>query len=442
VRVSYASDLRLVLKGRDFRRLFATRLVSAVSDGVFQVGVAGYVLFSPESQATATEAAATAAVLLLPYSVLGPFAGVFIDRWRRRQILVYAPLIRAAILCVTAVLLAYGQDGAPFLLSALLVLGVNRFFLSALSAALPHVVGRDELITANAVSVTSGTMAAFAGAGIGFLLRRLLFGADQVGTAMILLCSAAAYLATSLIATRLGRDLLGPEFRTTRPEARAAVRQVLRGLLDGARHVRARRPAAAALAAIGVHRFLYGITTIMTVLLFRNLFAGSALAGLGGFALALVVSGIGYFLAAVITPMVTERISKEAWITIQLAFAGVAEFALGAPFTPVPFIVGGFLLGIAAQGVKLCVDTIVQTIILDAYRGRVFSFYDMIFNGLYVAGFAAAAAILPPSGKSYPALALIGAGYLVAAAGYRPVAGTRRPDVMSGATSPPPPSRP
>ncbi|GLY78238.1 MFS transporter [Actinoallomurus iriomotensis] len=415
--VSYASDLRLVLKGRDFRRLFATRIVSAVSDGVFQVGVAGYVLFSPEQEATAAEAAATAAVLLLPYSVLGPFAGVFIDRWRRRQILVHAPLIRALLLAATAALLVYGHGDAPFLFAALLVLGVNRFFLSALSAALPHVVGRQELITANAVSVTSGTMASFAGAGAAYLLR-LVFGADRHGTALILMCAAAAYVGTSAIATTLGRDLLGPELRTARPEAREAVRQVLRGLLDGARHVRERRPAAFALGAIGAHRFLYGITTIMTVLLFRNYFTGSAEAGMGGFALALVVSGAGYFLAAVVTPLVTERISKEVWIAVQLGFAAVAEVVLGAPFAAFPFIAGGFLLGLAAQGVKLCVDTIVQTIISDAYRGRVFSFYDMIFNGLYVAGFAIAALTLPPSGKSYGALLLIGCGYAVAAAVY------------------------
>ena len=412
--MSYASDLRLVLKGQDFRRLFATRLVSALSDGVFQVGVAGYVLFSPEQQATAAEAAATAAVLLLPYSILGPFAGVFIDRWRRRQILVYAPLIRALTLVGTAALLVYGHDGAPFLLSALIVLGVNRFFLSALSAALPHVVGRDELITANAVSVTSGTMAAFVGAGLGYLLR-LGFGADGHGTAVILLWAAAAYVVTSVIARRLGRDLLGPELRAIRPEARQALGQVLRGLADGARHVRERRAAGFALGAIGMHRFLYGITTIMTVLLFRNYFTDSAQAGMGGFALTIVVSGLGYFLAAVITPLVTERIRKETWIAAQLAFAAVAEVVLAAPFSPVPFIVGGFVLGIAAQGVKLCVDTIVQTIISDAYRGRVFSFYDMIFNGLYVAGFAAAAAILPPTGKSYTALAVIGCGYALAA---------------------------
>lgn len=415
--MSYASDLRLILKGRDFRRLFATRLVSALSDGVFQVGVAGYVLFSPEQEATAAEAAATAAVLLLPYSVLGPFAGVFIDRWRRRQILVYAPLIRAVLLCVTAALLAYGHGGAPFLLSALLVLGVNRFFLSALSAGLPHVVGRDELITANAVSVTSGTMAAFAGAGAGYVLR-VLFGADRHGTAIILLWAAAAYVVTSAIATTMGRDRLGPSFRAARPETREAVRRVLRGLLDGARHVRERRSAAFALGAIGMHRFLYGITTIMTVLLFRNYFTESAQAGMGGFALTLVVSGIGYFLAAVVTPLVTAHVRKEVWIAVQLAAAGVAEVMLAAPFSPIPFVIGGFVLGLAAQGVKLCVDTIVQTIILDAFRGRVFSFYDMIFNGLYVAGFAVAATILPPTGKSYGALALIGAGYTLGAVVY------------------------
>ncbi|GAB2801457.1 MFS transporter [Actinoallomurus bryophytorum] len=415
--VSYASDLRLVLKGRDFRRLFATRLVSALSDGVFQVGVAGYVLFSPEQKATAAEAAATAAVLLLPYSVVGPFAGVFIDRWRRRQILVYAPLIRALCLAATAALLLYGHDGAPFLLSALIVLGVNRFFLSALSAGLPHVVGRPELITANAVSVTSGTMASFAGAGVGYLLR-LGFGADQHGTALVLLSAAAVYVATSAIATTLGRDLLGPELRLARQQTREAVRQVLHGLVDGARHVRERRAAAAALGAIGMHRFLYGITTIMTVLLFRNYFTDNAQAGMGGFALTLVVSGFGYFLAAVITPVVTERIRKEVWITAQLAFAAVAEVVLAAPFKPIPFVIGGFALGVAAQGVKLCVDTIMQTIILDAYRGRVFSFYDMIFNGLYVAGFAVAAAILPPTGKSYAALAVIGCGYGLAAVAY------------------------
>jgi hypothetical protein len=412
--MSYAADLRLVIRGQDFRRLFATRVVSALSDGVFQVGLAGYVLFSPEQQATAAEAAATAAVLLLPYSVLGPFAGVFIDRWRRRQILLYAPLIRAVAVAVTAVLLMRGDDGIPFFLTALIVFAVNRFFLSALSAALPRVVGAPELITANAVSVTSGTMMTFAGAGVGYVLR-VIFGAGRSGTAGVLFASAVLYVGAAFVARLMDRDRLGPEMSELRTDTREALGRVLHGLRDGARHVWERRPAAAALGAIGAHRFLYGIATIMTVLLFRNYFAGSAEAGLGGFAVVLVVSGAGYFLAAVITPVVTGRIRKETWIAVQLAFAGVAEVLLAAPFSPVPFVMGAFVLGLVSQGVKLCVDTIVQTSVADPYRGRVFSFYDMIFNGLFVAGFAVAAALLPADGKSYGVLAVIGVGYALAA---------------------------
>lgn len=425
--MSYAADLRLVIRGQGFRRLFATRVVSALSDGIFQVGVAGYVLFSPEQQATAAEAAATAAVLLLPYSILGPFAGVFIDRWRRRQILVFAPLFRALAVAVTAGLLAHGDDGVPFFLAALVVLAINRFFLSALSAALPRVVRDQELITANAVSVTSGTMMTFAGAGAGYVLR-LVFGADRHGTALVLLVCALAYVLTALVATTMDRDLLGPQLTGARPRTRDALRQVLDGLLDGARHVRDRRPAAAALGAIGAHRFLYGITTIMTVLLFRNYFAASVTAGMGGFAVVLVVSGAGYFLAAVVTPPVTERIRKETWIAVQLGIAAVAEFVFAAPFTEVPYIAGAFVLGLAAQCVKLCVDTIVQTTVADTFRGRVFAFYDMIFNGLFVAGFAVAAAMLPPTGRSYPVLALIGGGYAVTAVLYHLAARAAEPE--------------
>src|SRR5690606_27933698 len=203
-----SGELSEILRGRDFRRLYATRLASQLTDGVFQVALAGYVFFSPERQTTAGKAAAAFAVTLLPYSALGPFVGVFIDRWRRRQILVWAPVLRAALVLLVAALVAAGRDGAGFFLLVLVVLGVNRFFLSALSAALPHVVRRDHLVTANAFSVTSGTVIAFIGAGIGYLLRRA-FGSGDPGTAVILVAAAALYLLSGTIATTLPKQLLG-----------------------------------------------------------------------------------------------------------------------------------------------------------------------------------------------------------------------------------------
>src|SRR5262249_56520486 len=89
---------------------------------------------------TGGAAGAASAFVCLPCSLVGPFAGVFIDRWSRRQILVWSALLRAAFVVLTASLVASGRLGVPLYVSVLAVLGVNRFFLSSLSAALPHVV--------------------------------------------------------------------------------------------------------------------------------------------------------------------------------------------------------------------------------------------------------------------------------------------------------------
>ena len=416
--VSFVADLRAVVRGRDFRRLYATRLISQGSDGMFQVGLASWVFFSPERQTTAAKAAAAFAVLLLPYSLVGPFAGILLDRWRRRQILVYANVIRASLIAVIAVLVATGLDGPLFYLAALAVLSVNRFFLAGLSAALPHVVARHELIMANSVSTTSGTIVAVIGGGVGYLLR-LAYGSSDTGTALLIGTAGAAYLCSAAVATTMGRDLLGPHYDLDRPQTREALRRVLRGLIDGARHVWSRRDAGTALAAIAAHRFFYGITTITALLLYRNYFyPGRVEAGLGGLALVFLASGVGFFVAAVITPAAAARMRKQTWMVTLLVVASVVEIVLGTPFREAPFVVAAFLLGVAAQGIKICVDTLVQENIDDAYRGRVFSFYDVLFNVSFVSAAAFAAAAVPENGKSYAVLAVVAAGFAVTSLAY------------------------
>lgn len=416
--VSFVADLRAVVRGVDFRRLYATRLISQASDGVFQVGLASWVFFSPERQTTAEKTAAAFAVLLLPYSLVGPFAGVLLDRWRRRQILVYANVIRAALIAVVAALVATGLDGPVFYVTALVVLSVNRFFLAGLSAALPHVVNMRELVMANSVSTTSGTIVAVVGGGMGYGLR-LTYGSGDGGTAMLIATAGALYLCSAAVAATMGRDLLGPDFDPRRPQTRQALGRVLRGLIDGGRHVWERRPAGTALAAIAAHRFCYGISTITALLLYRNYFyPDRPEAGLAGLALVFFASGVGFFVAALVTPVATARMRKQTWIVVLLAAAFLVEIALGLPFREAPFVAAAFLLGVVSQGVKICVDTLVQENIDDAYRGRVFSFYDVLFNVSFVSAAAFAAVAVPMDGKSYAVLIFIATGYGITSAVY------------------------
>src|SRR3954463_7740024 len=135
-----------VLRPPGFRRLYATRLLSQLADGVFQASLASAVFFSPERQTDAAAVAAGFSVLLLPYSLVGPFAGVLLDRWSRARVLVRANLVRAALVAASAGgLVTLGAGGLPFYLAALAVISVNRFFLATLSAGLPRVVDTERL---------------------------------------------------------------------------------------------------------------------------------------------------------------------------------------------------------------------------------------------------------------------------------------------------------
>ncbi|RJL32134.1 MFS transporter [Bailinhaonella thermotolerans] len=415
--MSFASDLRAVLRESGFRRLFATRLVSQFSDGVFQFAVTGYAFFSPERQTSASEAAMAFAVLLLPYSVVGPFAGVFIDRWSRRQILMIAPLVRASLLGLAAALVALDTPNELFYLVALGVLGVNRFFLSALSAGLPHVVSPERLLVANSVTPTSGTVLTFVGAGAGLLLGWALGQGDHA-TAVVLACSGVLYAATSLVAGTMARDLLGPDEDPERPGARDALRNVVVGLVAGARHVWSRRQASAALGAMAAGRFMFGGLTVSAVMLYRNYFSTTD-AGLSGFAALAAASGAGFFAAMLVTPYATRHMSTQTWITSLLVAGAVVSGTLITTYSEIPFLVAGFLLGVCTQSVKICTDTLVQRHVDDAYLGRVFSIYDMLFNGAFVLAAAVVSLMLPQSGKSYLVVGVLVAGYALAAAVYR-----------------------
>ncbi|MGI5268142.1 MFS transporter [Nonomuraea sp. CA-218870] len=425
--MSFVADLRVVLQGRNFRRLFGTRLVSQFSDGIFQFGVAGFAFFSPESQTTALAVAAGLAVLLLPYSVLGPFVGVFIDRWSRRQILVVAPLVRGVLLVGAAALVAADVPDTVFYVAALAVLGVNRFFLAALGASLPHVVPADRLMAANAVTPTSGTVVTFVGAGVGFLLREL-FGGGDTGVALLLVTSGVVFGLSSLVARTMERSLLGPSVDPDRPQAREALRNVVTGLADGARHLAGRPIAAATMGAMAAHRFFYGMATALGIILYRYYFTdGDPDAALRGISLVVATSGVGYFLAVIITPYATERFTITGWVPIALSSAGVLAGVLVAPFQEWGLPAAGFVLGLAGQSVKICADTTVQRDVADVYLGRAFSLYDMLFNGMYVLAAALSAAILPPDGKSYAAVVIITAGYLASGLAYRMITRPRAP---------------
>lgn len=409
--------LVVALADPGFRRLYATRLLSQFGDGVFQASLAGAVLFNPERQARAADVAAGFAVLLLPYSLLGPFAGVLLDRWWRQRVLTVANLVRAVAVVAFAGEVAAGVAGLPFYASALVLVSISRFILSALSASLPCVVPTAELVTANALSTTSGTVVAAAG-GAAAVGVRILLGDTSGDYAVIAAAAAVPFVLAALVAAGFARAALGP--LETERRTRETAAEVLRGLAAGARHVRETRPVLLGLSAIGAHRLGYGVTTVCTVLLYRNYFSddGFFRAGLAGLTQVVGALALGGALAAVLTPSAFRAIGPMRWPAGLLLAAAIVQLGLGLTYVLPLLLLAALLLGFVAQSIKISVDTLVQQQIEDEFRGRVFSLYDAVFNVTLVVAAVLTASVLPEDGYSPVSVVVIAAGYAVTAVTY------------------------
>ena len=387
----------------EFRRLLELRTVSQFGDGLFQAGLAGAILFNPERAAGPWAIAASFAVLFLPYSLLGPFAGALLDRWDRRLVLVGANLGRLVLVLGVAGLLASGAGDVSILFGSLVVNGFTRFVSSGLSAALPHVVPRPQVVAMNSVATATGAAAAFFGANF-MLLPRWLFGTDDAGAAAIILLVAVPVAIALVLSIRFPPHVLGPD-DGVRAIHGSAVYAVATGWLHGVRTVMAVPTVAATLAGLAAHRMVLGINTLLVLVLVRH-GATRDVAGLGTVVLFVAATGMGSFLATVLTPAAVARWGRYRTANGALALAAAVQL-VGSGLQLTVMVLCGFVVGAAGQVVKLCADSAMQIDVDDALRGHVFTVQDSLFWLSFVAAMAVAALVIPPGGHA-PALAIAG----------------------------------
>jgi MFS family permease len=407
----------------EFWRLLELRTASQFGDGLFQAGLAGGLLFNAERAATPWAVAGAFAVLFLPYSIVGPFAGALLDRWDRRAVLVAANLARLVLVIGVGVLLAAGASDLTVLCGALVINGFSRFVTSGLSAALPHVVPREQVVTMNSVATATGATATFLGANF-MLLPRWIFGAGDAGAATVMLLVAVPVAAALVLSLRFPRHQLGPD-ETARAVHGSVFYAVATGWMYGARTVLTTPTVAATLSGLASHRMVFGINTLLVLVIVRH----SDTPAVGGFGTAVVfvaATGGGAFLANVLTPVAIKRWGRYATANWALLCAAIIQLA-GATLQLAVMIACGFLLGLAGQVVKLCADTAMQIDVDDALRGHVFAVQDSLFWVSFIVATMLSAQVIPSDGHS-PPLALAGSAiYLVGLALHALVGRRRQP---------------
>ncbi|MBV8787206.1 MAG: MFS transporter [Mycobacterium sp.] len=406
----------------DFWRLLQVRMASQFGDGLFQAGMAGALLFNPDRAADPSSIARAFAVLFLPYSLLGPFAGALMDRWDRRLVLVGANVGRLIMIAVIGTILTVRAGEIPLLLGALVANGLARFVASGLSASLPHVVPREQVVTMNAVANAAGAFAAFIGANF-MLVPRFLIGAGDKSAAAVIFMTAIPVSIALLLSWRFGPRVLGPD-DTKRAIHGPAFYAVITGWLHGARTVAQRPTVAATLSGLAAHRMAIGINSLLILLLVHHV-TNPETAGLGTALLFFGAAGLGAFLANLLTPPAIRRWGRYATVNGALVASAVVEVA-GAGLQ-LPVMVGcGFLLGVTGQMIKLCADSAMQMDVDDALRGHVFAVQDALFWVAFIVSITVAATLIPDDGHA-PAFVLFAAVLYLVGLAVHSIIGRRIP---------------
>jgi len=403
-----------VAKGSRLNRILTVRWTGQFTDGLFQSALASFVLFSPERAPNAVSAALAFSVVLLPYSLIGPYVGTFLDRYSRQRIIRNCNYLRALDLLVIAWLVSNGETGIVLTLFVLFAFGINRLILAGLSAGLPLLVKKEELIAANALAVTGGTIWVVIGGGVGIAVKNFVdktYGTDFADSVVIIL-AVLGFLSSALSCFRLTKKEIGP-LPHEMPEENKGFKEILEGLKILRRHPDALR----GIFAVGMQRSGITALTLMALLLERNTFNDSANpeAGLAGFGRALAIAGIGIGLGAVISPYGVLKFGRHKWMRI-LMFACIPPLLIYAfSVNEITMIGSAFFVGLCGQGIKVTNDALVQSKINDEFRGRVFAFYDVAVNAGIVMGAIGAALLLPDTGVTSLLPFVIALVYLFAA---------------------------
>ena len=360
-----------LLAESDFRLLLGAQCIAQTADGFAQAAFAQEIVLDP--QGTPTRTLALFALTLLPYSLLGPFTGVLVDRWKRRSILVWTNVVRAILLVSLPLWMGALPGDSALFASVLLLLGFGRLFLTTKGASLPAVLHEHHLLRGNAMSGGFGMISALVGgvAGLGV--------ASFASTESAIVMAGALYATGALVARRISDPMAHPHTHLER--IRDAAARIASELVDGVREIWTRERARLPLLGIFVLRVAAMFVALIAIEIIRTEYTGADDSGrLSASALALGAAGVGAFIGALTAPAMGRRFSTPALLIVGFVVSGVSMLAV-APVLQLTTTVGlSLFAGFGAFVAKVAVDAQVQEALPDEYRGRAFALYDILYN--------------------------------------------------------------
>jgi MFS family permease len=341
----------ILRRRRDFRLLWAGQIVARLGDNFFWLAL---MITVNELTGSTLAVGMSAMSLALPQFLLGLPAGVLVDRFDRRKVMIASDVLRAVLvlLCVYAV---SSETLWLFYVTAFFMSGASAFFFPARQALTPALVSEGELLSANALLETSRTLAMLVGAAAaGFAIA---YAGPTIAFVLVSVCFAVSAISLLFLRSPQGEQ-----------EQRTVTMQALWSeLREGLGFVRR-------------SRLVFGIVVVMTVVMlgigainvlwvpFLDRLFGVGPEGLG---IADSLQAVGMLLGSIVVGSLTNRFPHTRVLGGSLIALGVLATAIGLAPTFAVVLVLLVFLGLTLPPLNAAASTLVQTVTPDALMGRV-----------------------------------------------------------------------
>lgn len=368
------SRFREVLKNRNFFLLWFGQIISQLGDRLGQMALIAFVYL--RAPGSTLQIAKILSFTIIPVFIIGPLAGVYVDRWDRRRTMYFCDLMRSLLMLAIPLFLFYSKNLAPIYLIIFIAFSIGRFFVPAKLSIIPDLVENKSLLVANTLINTSGMIAAVLGFGIsGVLVEKL--GARSgfyLNSLTFLVSGTFIFLISKRFTAQTSLEEVGKEI--VEVIRKSVFQEVKEGVLYFIQKKDIRFTAAIIFALWSALGSVY-----VVIIVFVQKTLHSATKDLG---LLVMFLGIGLFLGSLIYGKFGQRISHYKIIFISLVASGIMLmlFALGIYYFPF-FMLAALLalcLGLIVSPIMIASNTIIHNVSDNEMLGKIFSSLEIIMH--------------------------------------------------------------
>ncbi len=376
------------LKNKNFVLLWLAQIISQFGDRVNQMALIG--LIASRTPGSPIELAKLLSFTIIPVFIIGPVAGVYVDRWDRRTTLFVCDFLRCLLVLTIPTFLIYRESMVPIYIVVFLAFTLSRFYVPAKMSIIPDIVNKKSLLMANSLVSTTGMIAFVFGCAFGGIL------VEKVGPRGGFIWDAVTFFLSGflvfLMSTKMSIRFNGPKMLHAGKEMITEIQKsVLQEIKEGIAYLIKRKEIRFVIYMMFILFAAAGAIYVVIIVFIQQAFH-SITKDLGFLA---VVLGAGLFLGAVLYGRFGQKISKFKIIFSCLIFGGVMMivFAFVVQHVANLSVASGlaFILGVVIGPIFIASNTIIHNISKEEMRGRVFSSLDFVMHtGFLLAMFASA----------------------------------------------------